>query len=97
MRNTIPAGTWIFRSRIGTYNFLYPAPEGERTEVDLEVTTEMAWPGMAREDRGRPRGRIDPALAADGWAHRLSARRQLDRLVRARERAGRLNRGMMGA
>jgi len=47
MRNTIPAGTWIFRSRIGTYNFLYPAPEGERTEVDLEVTTEMAWPGMA--------------------------------------------------
>jgi hypothetical protein len=47
MRNTIPAGTWIFRSRIGTYNFLYPAPEGERTAADIEIIAEMAWPRMA--------------------------------------------------
>jgi len=68
MRNTIPAGTWIFRSRIGTYNFLYPAPEGERTEVELEVTTEMAWPGMAG---------LTPYQIGDGtvvWCERGSVR-----------------------
>mgnify|MGYP003347986543 CR=1 FL=1 len=46
MRNTIPAGTWIFRSRIGTYNFLYPATEGERTDTDIDVVAEMAWQPM---------------------------------------------------
>lgn len=47
MRNTIPAGTWFFRSRIGTYNFLYPAPEGERAEAEIELLEEMSWPKMA--------------------------------------------------
>ena len=47
MRNTIPAGTWIFRSRIGTYNFLYPAEEGERTTADIEIAKEPSWPRMA--------------------------------------------------
>jgi hypothetical protein len=47
MRNTIPAGTWIFRSRIGTYNFLYPAESGERTTEELEIISEPAWPRMA--------------------------------------------------
>jgi hypothetical protein len=47
MRNTIPAGTWHFRSQIGTYNFHYPAEEGERAAEDIEVVAEMAWPRMA--------------------------------------------------
>lgn len=47
MRNTIPAGTWIFRSQVGTYNFHYPAEEREKTEVDLEVASTPPWPRMA--------------------------------------------------
>ena len=68
MRNTIPAGTWIFRSRIGTYNFLYPAPEGERTVADIEIITEMAWPRMAG---------LTPYQVDDGsivWCEHVSVR-----------------------
>lgn len=68
MRNTIPAGTWIFRSRLGTYNFFYPAEEGERTQVDLEVTQMMAWPRMSG---------LTPYQISDGsviWTERESVR-----------------------
>jgi hypothetical protein len=47
MRNTIPAGTWYFKSQIGTYNFLYPASEKSRLQNDLEVISIPAWPKMA--------------------------------------------------
>jgi hypothetical protein len=68
MRGVIPAGTRIFRSRIGTYNFLYPAPEAELTAADIEVVAEMAWPGMAG---------LTPYQITDGsvvWCERESVR-----------------------
>jgi len=67
MRNTIPAGTWIFRSRIGTYNFLYPALEGEQTTADIEIVAEMTWSDMDG---------LTPYQTKDGviWCERRSVR-----------------------
>lgn len=68
MRNTIPAGTWIFRSQIGTYNFLYPATEGERASADIDVVDEMAWSPMMG---------LTPFKISDGsvvWCERDSVR-----------------------
>ena len=68
MRNTIPAGTWIFRSRVGTYNFLYPETEGEKTTADIDVVAEMTWPPMSG---------LTPYKISDGtvvWCERGSVR-----------------------
>lgn len=47
MRNTIPAGTWHYKSQIGTYNFIYPAEEKSQLDTDVEIHSTPQWPRMA--------------------------------------------------